>query len=357
MMPDDRTITVYDRAAEWAERLLSDAPLAGDEQRVLEAWLDADMAHQDALNACLELEGVMDGARGSAWAEALIAEADAELAEDIEPAADAGPAPWRLPGWGPAGIAAAAAVVAIAVALPALMSGPLSPAATDTVAGTQTVAMAAYSTDRGEVRAVPMEDGSIIALNTGTRVETAYTPGERRVTLIDGEALFQVAHDATRPFIVSAGGHEVRAVGTEFNVYTRADGTTLVTVVEGLVQTRTEGGSFSAALLRAGEQVVLVPGEPASAPARVDPGIAVSWRDGMLVFENRDLAGIVSEFQRYVELDVTFADDGLEQLAMSGSFDPQDTEAFLAALERTGSVSVDRNGDQIVLSRAGASSN
>ena len=356
MMPDDRTITVYDRAAEWAERLLSDAPLAADEQRALEAWLDADMAHQDALNACLELEGIVDGARGSAWAEALIAEADAELADDIEPA-DAAPAPWRLPRWVPAGIAAAAAMVAVAVALPVLMTGRLSPAATDTASLVFEPVMAAYSTGRGEIRAVPLDDGSVIELNTGTRVATAFTPDERRVTLIDGEALFQVAHDPTRPFIVSAGGHEVRAVGTEFNVYTRADGTTLVTVVEGLVQTRTEGGSFSAALLRAGEQVALVPGRPAPAPARVDPGVAVSWRDGMLVFENRELADIVSEFQRYVDLDVTFADDGLGRLAMSGSFDPQDTEAFLAALERTGAVSVGRSGGQVVLSRAGTSAN
>lgn len=337
-MPADRDMNIYDTAAIWAERLMADGALDAAAEAELEAWLQADPEHQTALNACLELESTLDAARGSDWADDLIAATEADLS--------AGPASAR-PAWIVPAMIGMAAMLAVAIALPVWTGMLGADRANEIDAPVQVAALETYSTARGDRQEIALPDGSVMTLNTGSRVVTAFAAEERRVVLEAGEALFEVAHDPSRPFIVEAGGHEVRAVGTAFNVYSRDDGRTVVTVVEGLVQTRIESGPASAALLRAGDQVELVPGEPASEPARVDVVAATAWRQGRLVFDGRSLGEVVSEFRRYNDLDIAFADAGLGELQISGSFDPADSEAFLAALSATESVRIERAGDGI----------
>jgi transmembrane sensor len=348
-MPADRDMNIYDTAAIWADRLMAETPLTAVEQAELDAWLASDVRHQEALNACLELEGMLDAVRNSDRAEGLIAAAEAELA-NVSGAPGAARTPVR-PAWAVPALVAMAAMVALAIALPVWST--LTASRED--AGEPVMAQAdeTYVTARGERREVFLADGSTITLNTGSRLTTAFSTDERRVILGDGEALFDVARNPSRPFVVEAGGHEVRAVGTSFNVYTRADGQTLVTVVEGLVQTRPDRGPASAALLRAGDQVALVPGEPAPAPSRVDVVAATAWQQGLLIFADRALGEVVSEFRRYNDIEITFTDPELGRLRMSGSFDLEDSEAFLAALEATESVHLERSGRSVVIRPAG----
>ncbi|MFD2427832.1 FecR family protein [Sphingobium scionense] len=94
-----------------------------------------------------------------------------------------------------------------------------------------------YRTALGETRTVQLADGSRIHLNTNSSVEVALRDDIRQITLLKGEAQFDVAHDKKRPFIVNADGTLVRAVGTMFNVRLRADVTEL-TVIEGIVAVR-----------------------------------------------------------------------------------------------------------------------
>jgi ferric-dicitrate binding protein FerR (iron transport regulator) len=91
-----------------------------------------------------------------------------------------------------------------------------------------------YSTGTGETRSVRLEDGSLVELNSRSRIRVRYRERERSVEMLEGQAFFQVAKDATRPFIVHSDSTSVRAVGTQFDVYRRESGTT-VTVVEGRV--------------------------------------------------------------------------------------------------------------------------
>lgn len=352
-MSGDLSTDIHDAAAVWAERLLAKGQLDRSVQLRLEAWLEADPRHQAALNTCLELEGMMNAARGSRWAEALIAEAEADLAPQIAPTSQRSwtrHAAWAAP------VAGLAAALLLALSWP-VWNGLIAPRQADDAGQVQSMTSATYSTRRGETLEVALEDGSVIELNTGSRVTTEFTANERRVVLHDGEALFDVAHDPQRPFTVSAGGHEVRAVGTAFSVYARGDGRTVVTVVEGLVQMRAEESGFSAALLRAGEQVELAAGEPAPEPHRVDTQVATSWTEGWLIFADRPLADVVAEFRRYVDLHVEFAQDGLGDLRISGNFEPSDTDAFLAALESTGRVRLEREGDRVVIEPAGPAAN
>src|SRR5258706_2080307 len=91
-----------------------------------------------------------------------------------------------------------------------------------------------YSTDVGEQRSLVLEDGSTVELNSRSRIRVAFNNTERSVHLMEGQALFHVARNPARPFVVHSGSARVRAVGTEFDVYRRATGT-VVTVVEGRV--------------------------------------------------------------------------------------------------------------------------
>jgi transmembrane sensor len=359
-MPFDPEMTVYDRAANWAARLLDEGGLSALEEAELEAWLARDDRHQAALNACLELESDLASARGTDWADRLIAETEAELGPvpDVASQPQAQPR-FRAAGgtrtWLPAGVAAIAAALVLAIAMPALL-GPSQ--LTLPQAGPAAQQVAEYRTEHGERRELALDDGSVVALNTRSHLTTAFRDHERRVSLVSGEALFDVAHDPSRPFIVEVGGHEVRAVGTSFDVYARDDGRTVVTVVEGLVETRTTSGPPATALLRPGDRIELVPGDRLPAPSRVDATAATAWRHGMLVFDDRPLEDIVSEFHRYTAFDIRFAQADLGALRMSGSFNLEDIDAFFAALEATRAVTVDasEDGRRIVIRSAGDTS-
>ena len=141
----------------------------------------------------------------------------------------------------------------------------------------------------------------------------------------------------------------MRAIGTAFNVYTREDGRTMVTVVEGIVQARDTVAAASAALLHEGDQVELAPGTPLPEPQRVDADLAVAWRSGRLVFDDWRLADVVAEFRRYGDIAVEFSDPEVADIAVSGVFDPRDSDAFFAALNQIGPVGTDRDADTIRL--------
>jgi transmembrane sensor len=117
-----------------------------------------------------------------------------------------------------------------------------------------------YSTGIGEQRTIQLMDGSTVELNARSKVEVRLTERRRDVALIEGQALFHVAKDKLRPFVVRAGEAEVRAVGTEFDVY-KKQAETVVTVVEGRVETYpgSDGAAAAAILLSAGEQLTVLP--------------------------------------------------------------------------------------------------
>src|SRR5581483_7239884 len=134
-------------------------------------------------------------------------------------------AKWRAP-WVPALVAAALLIVSVGAWV--LMRVPTS-----------------FETEVGEQRSVVLQDGSVVTLNTSSHIDVDLRKDRRVIRLSRGEALFQVARDATRPFDVVAGPVTVQAVGTEFNV-DRRDARTTVTVVEGQVRVSTQAASVPA---------------------------------------------------------------------------------------------------------------
>jgi transmembrane sensor len=207
-------------------------------------------------------------------------------------------------------------------------------------------------------------DGSVVELNRGAKIEVAYLPAERRVRLVQGEAGFTVAKNHERPFIVRAGGVDVRAVGTAFNV--RFDARlveVLVTEGEVRVDDAARGGSLLTAsvpgkmpVLSAGQKIVVesAPIAPvlaaAVSPAEVDRMLA--WRPVLLDFNSLPLGEVVAQFNRRNHTQLVLADPVLADLPIVASFRSDNVEGFVRLLELTSGVRAERAGDTITLRAA-----
>lgn len=298
-------------AARWLARERSGA-MSEAERAARAAWLAADPEHRAAMAAA---EQMLEGLGRHADAPAihrLREEAVARLADAIP----ANRAVQRM--------AIAASVVLALACLPLLTAhlgqGRESQAL---VAGGDVVT---YRTLVGERSSIALPDGSELTMNTASRVRVAFTASERRVELLEGEALFDVARAPERPFVVLAGNRRITAVGTSFGVRLPVDGADLnVTMLEGHVIVDPVGwtAGFDAPPpreeLRAGDQLVVT----AAGIARVQPANlarATAWRDGRLVFDNADLADLVREANRYSATKLVVADAALARLKVGGVF-------------------------------------
>ncbi|MFT4089104.1 MAG: FecR domain-containing protein [Asticcacaulis sp.] len=192
-----------------------------------------------------------------------------------------------------------------------------------------------YVTHLGEVRVVPMADGSVISLNTDSRIRVRYSNGQRLVHLDKGEVLFEVAHDAARPFIVKALGTEVLAVGTSFTVRKLGDAGVQVMVREGLVKinhhNQAQGlkvGANSRAIVPAGEASLT----PAARVEAYPVARELVWREGRISFEGETLRSAAAEFRRYSETRIVIDDPQVANETITGLFQSNDPVGFARAV-------------------------
>lgn len=192
-----------------------------------------------------------------------------------------------------------------------------------------------YTTAIGEQRSLRLPDGSTVELNARSRLKLRYTDSERSIDLLEGQAMFQVARDAQRPFTVRIGEAEVRAVGTQFDVYRKKAGT-VVTVVEGRVavraDTRDGGAERPHSLLSAGEQVVVTPKRAVPPPKRVDASVATAWVQKHLMFDDTPLEEVAEEFNRYNPRPLVIDDPQLRKAGISGVYSSTDPASLLGFL-------------------------
>ncbi len=196
-----------------------------------------------------------------------------------------------------------------------------------------------YLTAFGEQRSVLLGDGTRVTLNTASQIEVELREGHRMVRLVQGEALFEVAHDAARPFDVSAGNATVRAVGTQFNVDARP-GQTTVTVVEGRVAFL----SGKAPILVAGDRLVVGAGGAARLSHDTNVDAALSWTRHQLVFERRSLGEVAEEFNRYNRGRISIESASLRAEQVTGVFQSNDPDSFVAFLSNMPDVVVRDDG-------------
>ncbi|PIB92752.1 FecR domain-containing protein [Caulobacter sp. FWC2] len=188
-----------------------------------------------------------------------------------------------------------------------------------------------YRTGVGEHRLVALADGSTIDLNTDSVVRVRLTRERRAISLDKGQALFAVAHDAARPFIVTAGDTAVRAVGTRFEVY-RTGAVVRVTLAEGKVQV-TQGNAPSPTMMRAGTRLD-VGGKAPARPVAVDVAAATGWTDGRLTFQDTPLAQAVAEANRYSRKKVALGPGAPADERVTAIFNAGDTTAFVDGVSK-----------------------
>ena len=227
-------------------------------------------------------------------------------------------------------------------------------------------------TERGERRELALADGSVIEVDPETRLRVMFEEHTRRVLLERGRALFRVAKNVKRPFLVHADGTTVRAVGTAFGVEWQQQGV-VVTVSEGRVgvfpsapsslngvnETPFEGGASSApttsarhpaeVLLTAGQQVRMHSSGDAEPVRKVDSERELAWAKGRLVFDNETVAAAIEKFNRYNRVQLHVVDDPLGMRPVSGVFDASDPESFIAFLQTVASVRVTRGESEIIM--------
>ncbi len=227
----------------------------------------------------------------------------------------------------------------------------------------------AYRTNVGEQRLVVLEDGSRMLLNTDTRLHVDFASAQRTVEVARGEAFFEVAKDAARPFVVRIAGTEVVAVGTAFSVrYAPAghvDDELAVTLVEGQVKVRSEGGGAANALapqqpvlMQAGERLLLDRGSSPAASgvvARLDrPNVVrvLAWKQNEAVFDDTSLADAVAEMNRYNRTPIVLL-DGLASagLSVSGLYRTSDSTGFANAVAALHGLNVREQGGRLELSK------
>lgn len=195
-----------------------------------------------------------------------------------------------------------------------------------------------YETGIGEQRFVTLADGSTVVLNARSRMAVRFDEGGRHIELLAGQALFDVAADSRRPFVVTSGETRVRAVGTQFDVYKKRTGT-VVTVVEGRVAISSPAIEQKNPLISAGEQVTVTP-DAIRAPAAVDIAAATAWTQRRLVFNATRLADVAEEFNRYNPRPLIVEDEALGQIHISGIYSSTDPASLLGFLRLQPGVSV-----------------
>jgi transmembrane sensor len=219
-----------------------------------------------------------------------------------------------------------------------------------------------YSSGIGEVRRIALADGSTLLMNTNSEVTVRLTKERRDVRLVRGEALFEVAPDKSRPFIVRANDTAVRAVGTVFAVRlenARVD----VTVTEGVVEVadlRTRSGfgqgppadtGAGVKRLAAHQRAIVAPARPPDVepvvPAEADRRLA--WREGMVSFDGEMLQTAVLEINRHNRRQIVVDDASLASMPVVGVFRATDLDGFAAAAAAALNARATRDGDIIRL--------
>lgn len=211
-----------------------------------------------------------------------------------------------------------------------------------------------FSTPVGGREVVTLADGSQIELNTNTELRANVRDGVRTVTLVRGEAYFQIRHDPKRPFVVATSDGRILDLGTKFLVRKDA-GQLEVALLDGRVRfepVSLQGSRDNQAMLRPGDVIHATPvsismtKEPIEALQR-----QLSWRKGVLVFDHATVAAAVTEFNRYNDEKLIVADAETGALTFSSAFPINGTEEFVRLAQQTLGLHAERRGEAIVISR------
>jgi transmembrane sensor len=216
-----------------------------------------------------------------------------------------------------------------------------------------------YTTDVGEQRSITLIDGSTVVLDAQSRLQVQLTPHERSFHLLEGQALFAVASDPSRPFRVHTSTATIEAMGTEFNVRTQS--ATTVAVLGGVVRLYSHvgvepsgyhddhGSSTDPTQLAAGEGVSINESGQITDRTKVDRATVTAWEQRRLVFSHALLEDIAREFNRYNRKGHLRVEGNAASLRFGGVFDATDPAPLLYVLGKNPSIVLEHHGDDLVI--------
>ncbi len=332
-------------AAHWDARLRS--PECTDSERAeFTRWRNADPANRTAFE---QLQGVLHQLREARHRPEVRSIRDFALGQ-AQPRRS-----WVL------GRAAAIVALACGIGLAGYWIERLNPSALTFFFASEPAGPQTFATAVGERSTVTLNDGSTVILNTQSRITVDYNEFQRRVTLLAGQALFEVAKDSRRPFVVYAGNQRITATGTAFDVRLDAE-EVRVTLVEGRVAVDAavqdlRPPALTAQPARTSARTELKPGEQLVVSAgTVEPEVRVanvahvtSWREGRVVFEDAPLSEAVAEINRYSTTQVVLPDAAMGELRVNGMFRTGQVSTFVNALREYFPIEAQSAADEKIL--------
>jgi transmembrane sensor len=326
-----RGLAPDEAAAAWIVRI-TEGPLGPEDQAEFDSWRVESPANAAAFAKAEAAWGLFDAAPGDAALDALRASA---LAAGKEP---------RRGLWAGIGVGIAASLLAVI----GLNTGYLSfgqkadtpqvaaRSVPTTTANPKTPDSGEFATAKGERRTVRLADGSTITLNTDSAIRVGYVADRRLVRLLRGQALFEVAKDPHRPFVVQAGAKQITALGTIFEVRLLDSDRMKVTLVEGkVVVDEGEDRPHDDQLIMV--PAVLAPGDAllvsdGARPVKFKEDIdqQLRWREGFVEFNDTTLAEAVAEMNRYSGKQLVIGNPATGNLRVSGVFRTGNPERFAA---------------------------
>ncbi|PTQ08238.1 iron dicitrate transport regulator FecR [Sphingomonas oleivorans] len=314
-------------AAAWYARLQADDATLQD-RRAFAQWHDADPEHQRAWAAVRHADTNIGHVAHDPAIQAMLSDALAIPSRRGSL--------WK-------GLAAAAAMVATVGGASILLWQRL-----DVPPSPQMASIREFRTETGGRSTVRLPDGSVVTLDTESVVRVPDWGAERRVTLVGGRAFFKVAKDAAHPFVVTAGGNSVTALGTAFDVRVEP-GRFGVALVEGRVRVETPAAKRTTILDPGG---TLIAEGRAIRLAQGEADQATGWLAHRLTFDEAPLDHVVAEMNRYSERKLILNDTALRSRKISGVFHTGEPTTLAAALERSRIARIVQDDDQrIVLTR------
>ncbi|CAM4414319.1 FecR family protein [Pseudoalteromonas ostreae] len=316
--------TILEQAAVWHARV-HDSDFQDPQSRQLKAqfntWLLADPLHRAAYDEMSSIWGVLT--------QPELSENDVVLDEPIVKQAPIKRASWPL--------YAAVASVAIFVAIAGVswqQNWPLR-------------LQSDYYSNVGEQTVVQLDDNSEIILNTNSAIKVNYTNQLREVSLLQGEARFNVAKNNERPFVVNTTQGTVTVTGTQFNVSLYNDSAT-VSLFEGSVVLTSNQASKLMQNLSENQQAKLF-STGIGAVSEFDAAAVNAWQRGQLVFYSTALSEVVAKLNRYRKGKIIITDESLNNLQISGVFSINDPDAALEMITETLAVKQIRLTDYLVM--------
>lgn len=326
------TAAIEAEAAAWVARFDAGEVSAKD-QAAFQAWLNSSALHREAVTEF-----------GNFWSEF---DQLGQLTASIGAEREVGAQSKRSTLFSGAVLAACAASVLVMVAAGVVLRQKIPDRPSAQQASVQQAQVArpsvrqSYATAIGARKTFTLADGSVVTLNTNSRIDVELRGHRRDVHLVRGEAYFEVVHDKTRPFTVYANRYVVRDIGTAFAVHLLEKGLVNLRVTKGSVEisapTAEGPGSDNAkslGVIEAGRDVLFGQKiERSAVVSDAELGRKLAWRQGQLIYSGQPLAEVLADISRYSDIQIELADPALGKRPVGGAFNAHQTDAIFAALE------------------------